>query len=373
MQLGTRQEWVEYGEAQDLGWEWERDDIDLFILDSEWTVKPSLPIWKYAQNIPVHYRELATPYKLNQLRFLQLLAGYPEARDLAEHNPNLLWLLACSTCRRNYSPQQIRDHLRKKQVNLLSSLISRPASKKAINFLRRVSVNDGDHHFYELLLDVLRDEKKMSLFTQKWRNIPQSAIYLIRKNNPDALLKCLGTDLDNSDPSDWNYKIAVTDRLWDDLLRLAKTLGNTRSEWGVISSLRSIKQMQKLHDRLSTKIRKQEINDFFMYSKVAKKSFPESPIRENENIVQIKNYKGLFLEGEAMRHCACSQAECERVFNGDTFYYRICWPERCTLEIKKDINGWGISELKLEGNNDPSIMTREYVHKWLLESVITPQ
>jgi hypothetical protein len=93
--------------------------------------------------------------------------------------------------------------------------------------------------------------------------------------------------------------------------------------------------------------------------------FPLPPYPGTELILCIRTPVELRIEGEAMGSCVGGNEYVRRGMAGTSAFYRVYYPERCTLELKKSGLFWKIKELKAERNADPRQQTRHFVNEWL--------
>ena len=73
--------------------------------------------------------------------------------------------------------------------------------------------------------------------------------------------------------------------------------------------------------------------------------FPEPPYAGNNAISPIAVAIDLYNEGKDMHHCVA--AFCEKVVQGECYFYRITSPERATLELVRDGKEWHVGQIKL--------------------------
>ena len=99
------------------------------------------------------------------------------------------------------------------------------------------------------------------------------------------------------------------------------------------------------------------------------KAAPESrfrspPIPGTEWIIPITTSEDLALEGVRQRNCVAAYRG--DVFWGTMLIYRVLWPQRATLSLRRDTRGfWQIDELLLKANRRVSHATHRAVEDWL--------
>jgi len=115
-----------------------------------------------------------------------------------------------------------------------------------------------------------------------------------------------------------------------------------------------------MHDQLVDRINKDPI-----MSTEYKIRFPDSPIKDSERIIQIKNLYELKSEGRKMCHCVGGYVE--RAQKGDSYFYKVLEPERGTLQITIRGKNFSITQFKLKSNAKPSEVSWKMVKQWLSE------
>lgn len=92
--------------------------------------------------------------------------------------------------------------------------------------------------------------------------------------------------------------------------------------------------------------------------------FPSPPLRGTKDIIPLCNIAELSTEGTAMHHCVASYAPAIRA--GNTYIYRIVFPERATLEVRKNYAGiWKLQQIKGPYNGNISRDSIKAVEHWL--------
>ena len=98
---------------------------------------------------------------------------------------------------------------------------------------------------------------------------------------------------------------------------------------------------------------------------VALADFPPPPVPGLAGkIVPITSLQQLLSEGARQDNCVASYAD--RVRRGTTYIYRVEFPQRCTLSLRKADDGvWRVSELEVSENRPANGSTRDFVDEWL--------
>ncbi len=97
----------------------------------------------------------------------------------------------------------------------------------------------------------------------------------------------------------------------------------------------------------------------------AAEDFPVPPVPGLAGkILPITSMKELMAEGAEQDNCVASYAD--RVRGGTTYIYRVEFPQRCTLSLRKADDGvWRVSELEVSENRPANGSTQDFVDEWL--------
>jgi hypothetical protein len=95
-------------------------------------------------------------------------------------------------------------------------------------------------------------------------------------------------------------------------------------------------------------------------------TFPPPPFPGDDRIVPITTRAMLVEESRIQHNCANDYAS--RCAKGTMAFYRVMFPERCTLSLKRAGRGWDIDQLKASCNRLASRGTWQFVRNWLHEA-----
>jgi len=263
----------------------------------------------YVNRIPAAMQALAAPFDWRQLPLLRLLRCAPTAQDLARSCPALLWLMADSL---NDSCFTLAD--------------ASPFYVKRIKML----VNG---------CQAVQRERDVADF---WHELSRCKT---------------GADLENV------YERLQMEHNFSFVLQRA-ALEEERAAELSLNERAQVRQNDLRQERQS-RVETSRTKD-------REAVFPPPPISGNEFIKPIRSPGGLRYEGSkrAMNSCVGGMGYVHKVFQGDSYIYRVYKPERCTLEIARKADGsWFIAQLKGRGNARPKESTRRYVRSWLFESM----
>jgi len=315
-------------------------------------------IKKFLESVPEDIRLKLEPYRHLQSGLLILCAQFKEARDLAESNPNLLWLVAEHVKNRMDEQEYIKPLLAKKQKEILAKLYSR-GTKSTVNILRYIRIEAGDY-FELVLIDWFVARPEICQALRHFKKIGTSLLSVI-SSFPNikemSILQEYMKDDDHAELPSSEGEARIFARLWRDTHRLGTQL-NIKSLDYVLKNIKNFKQLAKLHDEWIT------LFNAKMEEQHQSEIFPAPPLAGNENIIPILNSYDLFLEGKLMHHCVGSYSD--EVLTGQSYIYKILKPERATLEIGLDAEKPYIAQLVLAANQQPHSDTFLEIEHWLL-------
>jgi hypothetical protein len=98
--------------------------------------------------------------------------------------------------------------------------------------------------------------------------------------------------------------------------------------------------------------------------------FPPPPVPGIAEIIPIRNLEDLRAEGMAQHNCVGSYDK--RIRKGETFIYKVLYPERATLSIVRGPDGcWHREELKKMRNRPVRQSTKTFVDNWLAKHLVS--
>ena len=120
---------------------------------------------------------------------------------------------------------------------------------------------------------------------------------------------------------------------------------------------RRLSHLVELHDSLVDELNRAGISNIDV-------SFPPPPVKGTETIVPITTARALLEEGRVQHNCIAAYIE-QVAVRQQVYVYKVLWPERCTLSLRRCGKTWFLSELMLACNQLPSNGTRRVVQRWL--------
>ena len=140
-----------------------------------------------------------------------------------------------------------------------------------------------------------------------------------------------------------------------DTLSMLQQLGREPRE---LPRIHSVRALNTLHDELVREFNLAELRS------VLSLRFPPPPVPGTPTIVPLETPEMLLAEGRDQAHCAGSYAPRVAEQRG-VYLYKVLEPERATLSIQRDANGWAVAELLGRENRPVSATTRTAVEAWL--------
>ena len=132
-----------------------------------------------------------------------------------------------------------------------------------------------------------------------------------------------------------------------------------------IHAVTSYEELRVLHDRWV--VAQHRIN--FIPDANSNKPYV-IPFEGNNNIVPIRNYQELELEGVEQNHCVAIYHN--RIIKGEYLVYKMFMPERVTIGLKRHyvVNGrcsetYTVDQIQARNSRMPSTETLEAVYGWL--------
>lgn len=153
----------------------------------------------------------------------------------------------------------------------------------------------------------------------------------------------------NSDPTEAGLERVAY--MLDDILRMAGELGQR------LGPLRSVSELRRVHDELAESLNRSANEE------LASTIIPPPPVAGTDEIVPLASAAEILVEGREMHHCVASYIR--RVAAGQVYVYRVLAPERATLSLRSDRDGWELDQLQGPGNAAVQHETVQQVQAWL--------
>lgn len=340
----------------------------------------------FLDEIPPLVIDYVSQFNFAQCHLLRLLSQYPEARDLSQSSPTLLWLLTTSVYDSIIDAAELPVLLRKRQVEIVSNL-AKPARKASLKLLRKVDVGNGGLTESRALLHALADPHMLKVTA----HLPRVPVALLRAMvrypslaNP-SIARILATEL----PYDYNHFLITAHNLADtvqDIYRMSEALRIRRPE-EAISRCRNLPDLEQLHDRWVDRVNTrgqlyvqpaaraafpEDLDPPDRIGRIQSAAtaqfppdwkFPDPPLPNSEDIKAVQTPNELAYEGKLQNNCVGSYVV--PVMERDVYIYKVLRPHRATLELRRSHTGWRLGQVKLSGNRVPGADVLQVVHDWL--------
>ena len=292
-------------------------------------------------------------FQRNQWEPLLCLHRWGETmRELFDANPVLGFLLAHHRCFRTGRSSRVPEKIiRGKQREILEWL-GLPSSKSAVKLIRKIapeSVGDIDTLNLREIFDDVEAIKLLS-------HAPKINTGVLALVSDPLLRGSVTLPLLEEVAADRRQKYSPrTARLLDYVLTVHRVLhpGNARPRF------KSVDKLVIAHDKLSAEFLRSQPDI------EQARRFPRPPVRGTPDIVPIKTYRDLVLEGESQCNCVASYAH--RVVARTTYIYRVMRPERATLSLVITSGGrWVMDQLLCRDNVPVKPRTEAMVEDWLM-------
>lgn len=351
---------------------------------------PTLPadVIAFLDRIPAAIRNEVGRYEFGQPLLLKQLARSEAARDLFDNNPHLLWLAIVSVFESRLDADQLDAHFRMKQSRLLGR-IARGAAGAQWRLLRRVRLQSGSIEEARTLVHALSEHYVCEAVAHESK-VEAELLSMLAFNEVLATRKLVGLLAAKLD-EDAEFLLADARILANtvrDIVRLGRTL-SIAQPMKAIERCTSIEAIQALHDRWTERLNaswnstlRQAAPAPFRpitrhgggdvpYAAVApfesegraERRFPEPPLPDSSAIKAIRTVADLVEEGFEQRHCVASYADA--VCRGDSYIYKLLYPERATLELRKRNGRLSLGEFKGPCNRRPGADAFRVVRDWL--------
>ena len=369
LRFGPLAEGMPWARLEGEHWVGTDHDYGVLLVNDAHERAPELPVHRYLAAVP--REDLET---LNRIRYLQatviaLYARWPEARDLLQANPVLLWMVAERYAADPDSRHRVPGWLLKPQKELLGWLLREPARDTQVRFLQRLVLDRGDRDVVTTVRRCLATPGIVAKL-RHWPKVPTGLLALLLEAPAVADLKWLRDELvATRNEFDVMRVVQQRRRLLRDTARMITMLNAGQlGEVFRLERYQSWKSVKALHDRLLKAARELGWQKLLDSDVLPTQVFPAAPIPSDERFQAIATVAEIVQEGEQMHHCVVTRAS--DAMAGACALYRVnVAGQRATLEIKlgRDGEPLSIDEFRLACNAEPSDAAWRAALAWLEE------
>jgi hypothetical protein len=338
-------------------WESENRDPGIRLLLAAHDNHPDLPVSEFIQEIPAELRSKIADFEYLQIKILQICAQSREGLELFSDLPVLVWLIADFLHKNKLTGGYGKSIVCKKRRIILKEILGK-GSNADVQMLKKIQIQNQllNRYSFSAIQYALENDENPTF--RHLRTIPLQLL-TIRHLAPHIMKSGFGQMLAEQKylrHSDLMQEIDRVQRLIVDITRLGEML-----QVDMVKSLKkcdSTQSLETLHDQWTQILNRKENS---VYDE--KIHFPEAPLKDNDEIIQIRTLADLKEEGRFMHHCVASYAR--TISKGESYIFKVLGPERATLEIKIDGKNIQIGGFKCEYNRTPSDETYQFVTKWI--------
>lgn len=317
------------------------------------------PVAIFTAGIPDAIQDAARAYQYLQTTLLQWAAISHAAADLLQQTPHLVWLLAATATTEAWTRREIDHAVSRRRVEIVER-VTGGRSEAAVRFLNRIVLHRGDASELRLIRMIL-DRPAVWQGLGQWTRIPVHLLAVLLQY-PELTGSRLLRHIAERDYSRLSDAIAqvrqVTDN-WRDALEMARLLA-IGDAVQALDRCPTFAAVQRLHDRWM-----EQLNRRKALVMEGQRRFPEPPIPGSAAIHPILSEEDLQAEGRLMGHCVASYAN--QVRRGESYIYRLLYPERATLELQRRGTRFMLAQFKAARNQQPRPDAWEVVNQWLKE------
>lgn len=298
-----------------------------------------LPIHRYLASLAAG--EFATLNRLRrgQATVLQLMARWPEAEDLLEANPVLLWMVADRYAAQPKERHRVSELLLKPQTDILGWVLGEPVRPAQVRLLTRLALTGSDEHTFALLRQVSANASLVERL-KHWPKIPSGLLGLFLESPVVTELDWLRREASEmNDEFDGMRVVRQHLRLLRDTTRMIGFLNAADPGEPIdLRSCRSAKGAHALHQRLIEAAQRLGWIKMLAADVAPTAKFPAPPIPSTASFEAITGVAELVREGVKMKHCVVTRAQ--DVMSGRSALYRMNFAgQRATLEVAVGRNG----------------------------------
>lgn len=347
---------LRYYRKNNKNWNKEKAEIGFPIVTSCYENEADHPFNSFIGRIPYNIRKSVISIHHLQYSLLTVIAKYQYARQLSVENIILLWLLVIYISEHKLNIKEIEKYFLLRRRTIINKILN-IGDEKHVKFLQKIKLFKGDEFEARIITSCLSKRDIVNRFSF-FEKIPIQSLYILQKY--PSLIETNLLDYFSSLKFDMiegyiNPPSKII-QLIEDTINLGNQLG-FKNVHSIVNSANSPERLKIIHDNW-VELLNERANLL-----ADDEELPSVPISGNDHIIPIRSANELIQEGINMKHCLATYLD--KVMDGKSFIYKVVFPERATLELRKKQNKYFVAQLKRERNAEPSDATWELVNNWL--------
>ena len=284
---------------------------------------PAVIQWQ--QTIPADIRERVAFYPEHPIVSLYILRHWPEANDLLESNPLLLWLALDYAIINNWNIADLRTSLGLTQHELLQR-IGLSGTRSSCRILRKIKIEQLGLAEKQAIRQIWKQPDSLRRMSH-YSTITYQALTLI-KQYPWIAGQPLASVFEEMD---CNWQHAELMRTIQDIFRMSQDEERLQRQ---ISNCISTNAVNNIHDRLVEETNNYNPNPYniLLDNRGSPVPFPAPPHPGTDLIQPIANQDALAEEGRKMQHCVYSYIR--DIQTGRYYVYHMDSPQRLTIGVR---------------------------------------
>jgi len=300
---------------------------------------------------PMHAREPVRRFPHAHWELLMFLNdGGDAATDLLETNPALAFLAATFAFAERGTGNSTLPTLLSQKRRALASKFGYADAEASVRVLQKIPPSSVTQPLLDTVREALKDPRSERVLLHATQISP-ALLTVIR--NP-----------------------ALSGRFSPTSLRQLERIGPDLPQLDVIFRLEKLAEQARLRNLPVPMIRSlRDIDDAYRPPppgqtgkpvRYHKGPFPDPPVPETTAIRALRSRQALKKEGAEMSHCIGTNSYYAwQILYGTVYAYRVLWPQRLTLAIRKTGDTWRIGELKGPHDAAPGRFAVNAIEKWL--------
>jgi hypothetical protein len=294
-----------------------------------------------------------------QMTILQYVLDHENAEKMLFSNRLLLWLLVSETQFNKHRKCLRSELLKLKQTELLQLLVGN-SSRSALRFISKLSQAKFTSDDLVIIKKTLKNQDLIDFFKHKKQ---VCSLHLKVCENYGFLLKMGFIDdfFNIAEQTECHYLIETFHL--ENIIQATIQLGinnNITNARDIIRNCKSINAFNQISDSWYRKyILKRHViqNPKNIY-------YPKPPVPGNGDIIPILCQEQLIQESNVMNHCVKKYHDI--ILKGEKYFYKMIYPQRCTIAIEISEKGKRITlaDVRVQNNQLPFKRTTKIINNY---------